>query len=188
MRRATKKKTEAPRGLLSTRALLEKLGFSERTLYKYCQQGLPIAKRGKGRALSFFRLSDVEEWIAEHVEGAVEKDFRDSDETSPFLEKYREERYRREKRLNDIAEGRLLEMDQAREELQVIFGKLRARLEAVGRAHGPAVADALKDAIDGAAQDAEEKFPAPPSIEPAAAPASPEPQPAAPASGEAKAS
>ena len=109
MKRSKGKRKTAPKGLVSTTGIVEKLKISERTLYQMIRQGLPVAVRGKGRGLSWFRLVDVEQWIEAHrAAESDEGDFLDETKSSPGLEKWRGERYREAKRRNDIEEGRLL--------------------------------------------------------------------------------
>jgi phage terminase Nu1 subunit (DNA packaging protein) len=189
-KRPRPKKSAAVIGLVSTRGIAEHLKMSERQLHILIGRGLPVAVRGKGRASSYFRLADVERWLTEHGAQGGESDFLDPNQTSPWLEKYREERYRREKRQNDIAEGRLFEIKAVRNALQEIFGRLRAELEAVGRAYGPAVADQIREAIERAEQGGHAKFPEPeiaPGEAATAAPAAVEAAPAIPPVEEAKA-
>lgn len=162
--------------LVSSRAVERELNISERTLHRYLKDGLPVVRRGRGRALSFFRMEDVRKWVAAR-RGAGEEDpgLLDPEQTSPALEKWRLERFREAKRRNDIAEGKLFPIDTIREALQKVFGDLRREFEDVGRAHGPLIADEIAGAIDRAEQATTRKFPESTATAPDPAPIQPIP-------------
>jgi len=170
-KRRKKRSARAVGHLVPARRILEMLAISERTLQRMVGEGLPVAQAGRGGRASHYDPVAVQAWWKARQEEEDEGNLEDPAVTSPWLEKWREERHRDAKRRNDIAEGRLLQIETARGELQVIFGRLRIELEAVGRVHGPTVADAIRDAIERAEKSAEEKFPAPKPEDPPPPPA-----------------
>lgn len=180
-RKPKRRRRPVPEGLASAAELQDLYGKSERTWQRYVAQGLPVARPGKGGRPSLYSRPAVERWLQEHAAEPEDDALLDDGQTSEALEKWRNERYREAKRKNDVAEGRLLPIEKAREELQVIFGSLRAELEAVGRAHGPGVTDAIREAVERAERATELRFPAPLPDAPAAAAAPELPAPPAPA-------
>jgi len=82
-------------------------------------------------------------------------------ESSDALEAYRKEKTREARRKNAEAERVLLDAAEVARRFQAWAGMLRARFEALERAHGPQVGQALRSAIDRVESEYQAAFPPP---------------------------
>lgn len=172
MRRNTGKqgrKQQRPRrlaraGLRTAHQIIQDLEISESTFQRLVRAGLAAVVQGHGAAPALYDPLVVAKFVRKSDDPSEE----DEDEmmsvgagNSINLEKYRKEKAREAKRRNDLAEGRLIEMEEVHAFIDLFFGTLRTEFEAMERVHGTAVGDWARQAIARTEEAIKAKLPKP---------------------------
>lgn len=146
--------------LVQVEILARGLGVTRRTVDNWRKDGLPIYRVSVGNKATLYNVWDVVKWRIEKKAPALDGGEDDpflKGAPSPALEQYRREKAREAKRNNEIAEGRLCVAADIALQLTEIGRVFKIRAEAIERAHGQIVGDAIREMID-AAQEAWKKL------------------------------
>lgn len=149
--------------LRTAHQLQQELEISERTFQRLVQDGLKPARPGRGSAPALYDPVIV----AKFIRGATapgdedDEDLFSGGSDSVWLERLRKEKAIEAKRRNEVASGRLVEIDDVLKSVDVIFTALRAEFEALERLYGAAVGDAIRQAIARAEVTMKAKLPKP---------------------------
>lgn len=146
--------------LVQAGVLARGLGVTKKTIQNWQKDGLPVYRVSVGNKPALYNVWDIVKWRIEKqapvVDGSEDDPFLKG-APSPALEAYRREKAREAKRNNELAEGKLIDAAQIGIELTEIGRVFKARAEAIERAHGQVVGNAIREMID-AAQEAWEKL------------------------------
>jgi len=142
-------KARKPRDVLLTGPVIRaRLGVPPRTWARWVESGMPVAKRDtRGRADRFDAV-EVLRWFIDQKKGEKAQ--------SPHqlaLAAVHAERAKREKRRNEVEEGRLMDVDDVSRILREAAFVIRTQVDALGRVHGQTVAQGIREVIDRAEAD-----------------------------------
>jgi phage terminase Nu1 subunit (DNA packaging protein) len=161
-KRGKRARHEAAPSLLTAKQLQEQLGIAERTFQRMVQNGLEAAVPGKGAKPALYEPMQVAVYLRQSVDdsGSGEGDawMDGAPGSSPHLEAYRKEKARAEKRKNDLAEKRIVDVGEVHVMIDAIFAALATELEALQRSV-PLLGNALLDALQRANAKALEVLP-----------------------------
>jgi hypothetical protein len=131
---------ESSRILITAKQLASHFSVATQTLRKYIKGGLPVFRKGFGNQPDLFDLFDAIKWFSEKKEKAS----TNSGTGHNFWKgKVQEEQARKLKRINEIAEGKLIMTDELRVQLNNIGASFKSEAEAIGRIHGKGVLSAI---------------------------------------------
>lgn len=150
---------------LTAKQIQDQLGISERTFQRMAQDGLRPAVLGVGSKPALYDPITVALYMRQSIDesGASEGDgwMEGPAGSSPHLEAYRKEKARAERRKNDLAEKRIVDVGELHVMMDAIFESLGAELGALQRAH-VMLGNALLEALGRAQAKALEVLPAKP--------------------------
>lgn len=153
-------KAPAP-GLITAREVQEQLGIAERTFQRMVQRGLAAAVPGKGAKPALYDPISVALFMRNSIDetGGEGDEWMDGPPgSSPHLEAYRKEKARAERRKNELAEKKIVDVGELHLMLDAIFEALAAELGALQRAN-PTLGNALLEALGRAQSKALEVLP-----------------------------
>ena len=145
---------------VTTRQLAVRLKVSRRTLQAWAKEGMPIAVPGLGSRPNYYDPFEVMEWWRQREDAA--RQLAGGDELlmqgkgSPWLERYREQMARKIQRENDMAEGVLIAAADVAQRCRLIGEVFRREAEAIERAYGGEVGDAIRGMVDRTAREWEQ--------------------------------
>ncbi len=148
-------------GLRTAKQLEKELDVSESTLARMIRDGLSPAVPSSGSAPALFDPVAVARYVRK---AAAERPKAEA----VWTETLQKERAREAKRRNDLAEGRLIAVDDVLSMVDTVFAALRTEFEAIERAHGTAVGDWIRQALARADASVRSRIPSPPAAAPAA--------------------
>jgi hypothetical protein len=147
---------------LTAKQIQDQLGISERTFQRMAQDGLRPSVVGVGSKPALYDPITVALYMRQSIDesGAAEGDgWMDGPAgSSPHLEAYRKEKARAEKRKNELAEKRIVDVGELHLMMDAIFESLGAELGALQRAHAM-LGNALLEALGRAKAKAIEVLP-----------------------------
>ena len=149
--------------LLATAHVLGKrLGVSRRSIQAWARDGMPVFEQSLGNRPAWYDVFDVTAWLKEREEAKQALEPADDGLLfegggSPHLEAYRKEQARKVRRENDVAEGKLLIAADVALDLREIGRVFREEAEAVERAYGDEIGDAIRAMIERAQEQWETK-------------------------------
>jgi hypothetical protein len=144
-------------GPTSRKILRLVLGVSERTFTTLLKEGMPRAEWNQ------FNLPQCVAWnlareLAKERRRILGEKGTPKEAKSKLRDDLRRERIREAKRRNDLAEGRLVNVEELKAWTMEIAQNLRSEFEAVARAHGPEVERDIFEAVDRFDSARAEKF------------------------------
>lgn len=146
---------------LTAKQVQAELGISERTFQRMVQDGLAAVVPGKGAKPALYDPIKVALYLRQSVDetGGEDELMSGPPGSSPWLEAYRKEKARAEKRRNDLAEQRIIDVADVQVMIDAIFDALSAELDVVCRLHGQKIGDDIRHAIARAQKKSAEVLP-----------------------------
>ena len=161
-KRGKRTRNEAAPSLLTAKQVQEQLGIAERTFQRMVQDGLEAAVQGRGAKPALYDPIKVAVYLRQSVDDAGAGDgdaWMDGPPgSSPYLEAYRREKARAERRKNDLAEKRIVDVGELHVMMDAVFEALAVELTALQRAF-PLLGNALLEALERAKGKALEALP-----------------------------
>lgn len=134
--------------LANTRQLARLLGVTRATIQNWRREGLPTYRESAGNQPTLFEIGAAIAWRVEREKTAAKRARDTGVETDEVSEAIRREKLRAARRENDMDEGKLVEAAKVGTQLTAVARIFRQEAEALERAHGREVGDAVRGMID----------------------------------------
>ena len=134
--------------LATTRQVARLFSVTRATVQNWRRQGLPVHRESSGNQPTLYEIGVVMVWWTKRELAARVRVRETNGAEDEITEAIRREKLRAARRQNDIEEGKVMLVAEVASELGRVARIFRQEAEAVERAHGRVVGDAVRSMID----------------------------------------